>query len=245
MIHLEKLEMLRGAAPEPRGKMPTSHSEEKVKVVGPPPGSPEVLELDTKECPISLLSTSSWRSAWPTVWRSVGTFFLDWLKTLTLYTVIVCTGTFLFLVGAQIVSCRQRPLPGWGGGVFSWREVRLYAIWLPILAYTSLYMGVMLFPFTRTLGLLGSPRWVIGVFGSLLAGIAALMAVLAAGWWYVDLSQYPVYAGAVSGMIYGAVLLPRVAGPIDCGRNSWKHLAGIAATILAFGVFVSYPLWFK
>jgi hypothetical protein len=80
------------------------------------------------------------------------------------------------------------------------------------------------------------------VFGSLLAGIAALVAVLAAGWWYVDLSQYPVYAGAVAGMIYGAVLLPRLAGSTDAGRNSWMHWAGIAATILAFGVFVSYPL---
>jgi hypothetical protein len=121
----------------------------------------------------------------------------------------------------------------------------LYAIWLPVLAYTSLYMGAPLFPFTRTLGWLSSPRWVIGLFGSLLAGIAALVAVLAARWWYVDLSQYPVYADAVSGMIYGAVLLPRIAGPIGSGRNSWKHWTGIAATILAFGVFVSYPLLAK
>jgi hypothetical protein len=118
----------------------------------------------------------------------------------------------------------------------------LYVVWLPVPAYSSLCMGVLLFPIARTLGWLRSPRWVVVVFGGLLAGIAALVAVLAAGWWYVDLSQYPVYAGAVAGMIYGAVLLPRFAGSTGAGRNSWMHWAAIAATILAFGVFVSYPL---
>jgi hypothetical protein len=245
MIHPEKAEMLRRAAQEPRSKVPAARLEGKVKVMGPPTRSTEALELDTKECQMSLLSTSSWRSAWPIASRNVSRFLLDWLKTLVLYTLVVSTGTFLFLVSTQIVSYRQQPLPGWRGRVFSWSEVRLYAIWLPVLAYSSLYMGALLFPFTRTLGWLCSPRWVIGLFGSLLAGIAALVAVLAARWWYVDLSQYPVYAGTVWGMIYGAVLLPRIAGPIYSGRRSWKHLAGIAATILAFGVFASYPLWSK
>jgi hypothetical protein len=175
----------------------------------------------------------------------VGGFLFEWLETLGLYAIIVCMGTFLFLVGTQIVgyvsNCR-RPLPGSGGGVFSWSEVRLYVVWLPVLAYSSLSMGALLFPFATTLGWLRSPRWVIAVFGSLLAGIAALVAVLAARWWYVDFSQYPVYAGAVAGMIYGAVLLPRLAGSAGAGRNSWMHWAGIAATILVFGMFVSYPL---
>jgi hypothetical protein len=232
----------------PELEVPARSSEGERKITGPLTGSPEVLPLHTKGCSTSLLSTTSRRSVWRTARRGVGRFLFDWLKTLGLYTVVVCMATFLFLVGAQIVgyvSYSHRPLPGWGGGVFSWSEVNLYVVWLPVLAYSSLYMGALLFPFARALGWLGSPRWVIGVFGSLLAGIAAFLAALAAGWWYVDLSQYPVYAGAVAGMIYGAVLLPRIAGPIGAGRNSWKHWAGIAATILVFGGFVSYPLLSK
>ncbi len=213
--------------------------------MGPLTGPPQLCPFHTKGCSTSLPSTNGRRSALRTARRGVVRFLFDWLKTLGLYAVVVCMGTFLFLVGALIVgyvNYSHRPPPGAGGEVFSWSEVRLYVVWLRVLAYSSLSMGALLFPFARTLGWLRSPRWIIGVFGSLLAGIAALVAVLAAGWWYVDLSQYPVYAGAVAGMIYGAAILPRLAGSTDVARNSWKHWAGIAATILAFGVFVSYPL---
>ena len=206
-------------------------------------GPPQLLWLH--RCSTNLHSTNGWRSACRTARRGVGRFLFDWLKTLGLYAHVVCMGTFVFLVGAQIVgyvSHSAQARPGLGRSVFSWSEVRLYVVWLPVLAYSSLSMGALLFPFARTLGWLRSPHWVIGVFGSLLAGIAALVAVLAAGWWYVDLSQYPVYAGAAAGMIYGAVILPRLAGSTDAARNSWKHWTGIAATILAFAVFVSYPL---
>ena len=213
--------------------------------MGAPRGPQQLSRFHTKGCSTGLLSTTSRKSVWRTARRWMNRFLLDWLKSLGLYTVVVCMGTFLFLIGGQIVgyiSHSTRPGSGWGQAVFSWSEVRLYVVWLPVLAYSSLYMGALLFPFVRTLGWLRSPRWVTRVFGSLLAGIAALVAVLAARWWYVDLSQYPVYAGAVAGMIYGAVLLPPLAGRAGAGRNNWKHWAGIAATILAFGVFVSYPL---
>src|SRR5260370_1133846 len=111
------------------------------KIIRPLRGSPKVLPFDTSGYSVSLLSTTSGRSAWHTAARGVGTFLLDWVKTLGLYTVVVCMGTFLFLVGAQIVgyiSHSARPRPGWRGGIFSWSEVRLYVIWLPVLAYSSL-----------------------------------------------------------------------------------------------------------
>ena len=208
-------------------------------------GPTQLFPFHTQGCSTSLLSTDSRSASLRTALGGVGRVLFEWLESLGLYAVVVCTGTFLFLIGAQIeyVSHIARPQPDLGPALFSWGEARLYVVWQPVLAYSSLYMGALLFPFARALGWLRSPRWVVAVFGSLLAGIAALVAVLAAGWWYVDLSQYPVYAGAVAGMIYGAVLLPRLAGPsTDAGRNSWIHWAGIAATILAFGVFVSYPL---
>jgi hypothetical protein len=91
------------------------------------------------------------------------------------------------------------------------------------------------------LGWFGSPRWLLRVFGGVFSGIAAFMGVLAAGW-YIAISQYPAYAGAVFGMTYGAVLLPRFSGPQQSSPMNWKHWAGIAGTILACGVIVVYPL---
>jgi hypothetical protein len=79
------------------------------------------------------------------------------------------------------------------------------------------------------------------VFGGLFAGIAALVGVLAAGW-YIAISQYPAYAGAACGMIYGAILLPRFSGPpriTPMGRKKWT---AIAVTTLACGAIIVYPL---
>jgi hypothetical protein len=75
-------------------------------------------------------------------------FLLAWLEALGLYALVVSMGTFLFLVGAQIVGyvSYSLPLPGSGGEVFSWSEVRLYVVWLPVLAYSSLSMEALLFP---------------------------------------------------------------------------------------------------
>jgi hypothetical protein len=178
------------------------------------------------------------------VWRSVGRFFLDWVKSLGLYAVVVGAGTFLFLVGSSVVgylAYSDRPGPGWGRDNLSWTEVKFFASWLPFLIYPLLYLGAALFPFARMLGWFRSPRWLLRVFGGLFAGIASLIAVMAAGW-YIAISQYPVYAGAVSGMIYGVVLLPRFSGAPRIDQTRWKRWTGTAVTIVACGMFVAYPL---
>ena len=177
-------------------------------------------------------------------WKSVGRFFLDWLKSLGLYVLVVALGTLLFLIGSSVVgylAYSDRPGPGWGRGAFSWTEVKFFVGWLPLLMYFLLYLAAALFPFARLLGWFHSPRWLVRVFGGVFAGIAALIGVLAAGW-YIAISQYPVYAGAVSGMVYGALLLPRFSGSPRGGQRSWKQWAGIASTIIACGVIVAYPL---
>lgn len=179
-----------------------------------------------------------------TAWGRVGRFFFGWITSLGLYAVVVSAGTLLFLVGSSIVgylAYSDRPGPGWGRGTFSWSEVKFFVGWLPLLIFGLLYLGAALFPFARLLGWFHSPRWLLCIFGGLFAGIAADVGVLAAGW-YIAISQYPAYAGAVSGMIYGAVLLPRFSGHPRSGPRSWKHWTGIAATIFACGAIAVYPL---
>src|SRR5260370_3719196 len=179
-----------------------------------------------------------------TAWVRVGRFFLDWMKSLGLYAVVVAAGTLLFLVGSSIVgylAYSDRPGPGWGRGVFSWSEVNCFGGLLPLLVYFLFSLGAALFTFGRLLGLFRSPRWLLRLFGGLFAGTAPLVGVLAAGW-YLAISEYPAYAGAVSGMIYGAVLLPRFSGVPRSDPTSWKHGTGIAATIIACGAIVVYPL---
>jgi hypothetical protein len=177
-------------------------------------------------------------------WRRVGKFLFDWAKSLGLYAVVVSAGTFVFLVGSSIVgylAYSDRPGPGWGRGAFSWSEVRFFLGWLPFLMYFLLYLGATLFPFARLLGWLGSPRWLLRIFGGLFSGTAALVGVLAAGW-YIAISQYPAYAGAVCGITYGAVLLPRFSGSPRSGPTNWKRWAGIAGSILGCGTITLYPL---
>ena len=177
-------------------------------------------------------------------WKRVGGFFLDWAKSLGLYAAIVAAGTFLFLIGSSFIgylAYSDRPGPGWGRGVFSWGEERFFLSWLPLLIRFLLFSGAVLFPFARLLGWFHSPRWIVRVFGGIFAGVAALIGVMAAGW-YIAISQYPVYAGAICGIIYGAFLLPHFSGLPRGGPTTWKQWAGTLATIVAFGAVVVYPL---
>jgi hypothetical protein len=176
--------------------------------------------------------------------RRIGRFLFDWAKSLGLFVVVVATGTFLFLVSSTIVGFlpySDRPGPGWGRGAFSWHEVGFFVGWLPLLIYPLLFLGLSLFPFVRLLGWFRAPRWLLRVFGTVFSGLSAFVAVMAAGW-YIAISQYPVYAGALSGIVYGAILLPRASGAPPSGLTNWKHWAGMAATVIACGAIVVHPL---
>lgn len=177
-------------------------------------------------------------------WRRVGRFLFDWMNSLGLFAVVVAGGTFLFLVSSTIVGFlpySDRPGPGWGRGAFNWHEVGFFVGWLPLLIYPLLFLGLSLFPFARLLGWFRAPRLLLRVFGALFSGTAALIAVLAGGW-YIAISESAALAGALSGMIYGALLLPRFSGAPRSGINNWKHWVGVAATIIACGAIIGRPL---
>jgi hypothetical protein len=147
-------------------------------------------------------------------WGHVEAFLFNWVKSLGLFAVVVAAGTFLFLVSSTIVGFlpySDRPGPGWGRGAFNWHEVGFFFGWLPLLIYPLLFVGLALFPFARLLGWFRAPRWLLRAFAGLFSGIAALIAVLAGGW-YIAISGSAARAGALSGMIYGALLLPRFSG---------------------------------
>jgi hypothetical protein len=179
-----------------------------------------------------------------TAWRRAGRFLFDWVKSLGLFAVVVAAGTFIFLVSSTVVGFlpySDRPGPGWERAAFNWQEVNFFVGWLPLLIYPLLFLGIALFPFARLLGWFRAPRLLLRVFGAVFSAVAALIAVLAAGW-YIAISQSAALAGALSGMIYGAVLLPRFSGAPRNGRNNWKHWVGIASTIIVCGAIVGHPL---
>jgi hypothetical protein len=113
--------------------------------------------------------------------------------------------------------------------------------WLPLVVYFCVSAGAPLFLFLRLLGWLRSPRWLIGIFGGLFAGVVALSGVSAAGA-SIALSPYPVDAGGVARLVFGALRLTTFRGAVEPGPVTWKRGSAILATILGCGVLVFYPL---
>lgn len=171
-------------------------------------------------------------------------FFVEWVASLGVFALVVAAATLISLAGSLIVGYlpySDRPGPGWGRGVFNWSEFEFFLDWMLFLPYFLLQTDVALFPLARLLGWFHSPRWLLRVFGGVFAGIAALVGVAAAGW-YIAIAEFPAVCGAVSGLIYGAVILPRFAGPARSSPATWRQWTGAIATILACGAFVVYPL---
>jgi hypothetical protein len=177
--------------------------------------------------------------------RWVADFLIGWLKSLALYAVLVGLGTLLFILAAAAagyLSFGSRPGPGWySGTIFTWNLFLILGNWLPLLVALCVYAGAPLFPFARLLAWLRSPRWLIGIFGALFAGVAALVAVVTAGS-NLAMAPYPAYAGGIAGLLFGALRLPAFAGRIEAGGKTWEHWTGILAGIAACGLFVFAPL---
>jgi hypothetical protein len=177
--------------------------------------------------------------------RALADFLLGWVKSLALYAILVSLGTILFIftaAAAGYLSIGDRPGPGWySGTIFTWNLFSTLGSWLPLLVSLCVYAGAPLFPFARLLAWLRSPRWLIGIFGALFAGVAALTAVVAAGS-SLAMAPYPAYAGGIAGLLFGALRLPAFAGRIEAGGKTWEHWTGILAAIMACGLFIFAPL---
>jgi hypothetical protein len=180
-------------------------------------------------------------------WKNIRRFVFDWVISLALFVAAIALGTFLFLVGASAIgflAYSDRPGPGWmRSGSFSWAEISFFLGWEQLLIlYFLPFAGAALFPFARTLGWLSSPRWLVRVFGALFSGFAGFLSVAAAGW-YIAVSEYPVYAAGLCGIVYGALILPLFCKRPEAGGRTWKHWLGIGTSILGFAALISYPLW--
>jgi hypothetical protein len=178
--------------------------------------------------------------------KGVGSFFLGWVASLGLFVIVVALGTFLFLLCSITIGYlpySDRPGPGWGRTHFNWGETHLFLNSVLFMAVFFLpFAGATLFPFAQILGWLVCPRWIVRAVGSLFSGFAAMIAVLALAW-YVALSQYPIYAGGVFALVYGAFVLPRFDRFSRSRSRTWKHWLGIVATIVCWAAVVSYPIW--
>ena len=71
----------------------------------------------------------------------------------------------------------------------SWTEVATYIGFAPWFAYGCLYFGLGLFVLSLALGIASTPRWLNRLIGGIIAAIAAMLAVAAAGW-YLALGRH-------------------------------------------------------
>jgi hypothetical protein len=100
----------------------------------------------------------------------------------------------------------------------------------------------VLWLFIRLIGWLAAPRWLLRSLGGLLAAFLSLVGIAAAGW-YIAISAAVVYASAVIGLLFGALVLPKFAPRSEPApvQNWWGWTAVAGVTVLFVGVVV-YPL---
>jgi hypothetical protein len=144
----------------------------------------------------------------PGLVRKIGKFFLIWLITIGLFALCVGAGTFAYLVGDLAIQLFihidelgenwRREAEQFISFTFGWSTFMMAIIW---------FNGLVLYPSTFLLGRLAAQldrsRF------RLIAFWGGYIGVLAAGW-YVNLTSLSaIYAGTVSGIVFGAVILPR------------------------------------
>ena len=162
-----------------------------------------------------------------------------------LYAVVLAGGVFLVLLlstAIGYVPYSDRPGPGWyNAHLPTLREVEFFAGWaFFFVGPFALLWGGFLFLFVRLSGWLGAPKWLLRILGGVFGTILGLLGTEAAGW-YIALSAIGVYAGAVLGLAYGTILLPRFAATRAGERRAWRWIA-IAGVTVVLIVEIIYPL---
>ena len=179
-------------------------------------------------------------------WRSILAHLKDAIYCAILYAAVLGGGVFLLLVVSSAIGYlpySDRPGPGWfSPHLPTLQELRFFGSWaFFFVGPFALFWGAVLFLFVRLTGWLGAPKWLLRVLGGFFAGALGLLGIAAAGW-YIALSAAAVYGGAILGVIFGAILLPRFAILRLEPQRAWWQWAAIAGSAVLLAGGIVYPL---
>jgi hypothetical protein len=129
---------------------------------------------------------------------------------------VLAGGVFVLLAVSSSIgylAYSDRPGPGWfNPHLPTLQELGFYISWaFFFVGPFALLCGAVLFVFGQLISWLGAPVWTLRVLGGFFAAALGFWGIAAAGW-YIAISVVAVYGGAVLGLLYGAVLLPKLAG---------------------------------
>jgi hypothetical protein len=163
-----------------------------------------------------------------------------------LYASVEASGILLVLTVSTAIGYlpySDRPGPGWfSPHLPTLRELGFFAGWaFFFVGPFALLWGAILFVFVRFTAWLGAPKWFLRVLGGIFAGILGLLGTDAAGW-YIAISAVGVYAGALSGLAYGTLLLPRFAVVRSEERPRVWRWAGIIGATIVLTTGIVFPL---
>ncbi len=126
---------------------------------------------------------------------------------------IVIGGTALFMAVAMLLGYlpyTDRPGPGWYGPRNTVGELPVVAAWLKLNFWVPPIYGAAIFVLVKPLTLFHRlPRAVVRVVASLLAAASGVLWVAATGWFF-SLALVVQWAALVMGVLFGALLLPRI-----------------------------------
>ncbi|MFY9748682.1 MAG: hypothetical protein WBD98_08435 [Acidobacteriaceae bacterium] len=178
--------------------------------------------------------------------RRIKSLLARFAGTTLLFSAIIGVGTSLVLLAASCVGFlpySDRPGPGWWGKPHfpSWTEVATYIGFAPWFAYGCLYFGLGLFVLSLALGIASTPRWLNRLIGGIIAAIAAMLAVAAAGW-YLALAAIGPYSAAGLGLLYGSLIFPRFVRPKAPPAPMWIRIGTAACASVLFLGWIFSPL---
>jgi hypothetical protein len=144
-------------------------------------------------------------------------FFLDLVKSVGLYVLVVIGGTVAFLSLAPIfgyLPYSDRPGPGWNGRfpAISWAEfvetVKFMLDWAKLFIWQAVVFALLIFLLARGLELVRTPRFAVAIICAVVSVFFTGFLMLAAGW-YISLGAATFYFSILLAIVFGALLLPK------------------------------------
>jgi hypothetical protein len=144
-------------------------------------------------------------------------FFLDLVKSVGLYLLVVIGGTVAFLSLAPLfgyLPYSDRPGPGWYGRfpAISWAEfietVRYMLDWAKLFIWQSVFCALLIFLLARGLELVRTPRIAVAIVCAVVSAFFTGVLILAAGW-YIAIGAAAFYFAISLAVVFGALLVPK------------------------------------